>query len=385
MIPQFKEYIEEGLWSKGVDRSKNKNMRKEDIQDCINFFNYEKNNDAFFIFYDTYGLERTHRELRKFVKKKLNTSLKRYIMTNGVLDIWENANLPSFDFPFPNKIEGYQVNVNFNGSDNKITVTSEKGGNVLDITDTKYGQKIIEVIHAIPMDIINENCEKYIKLTIEKNWDSFSKLLYDDLYKEYKRIITNCINSGKEISPMNDMYPNVSSKELQKYLFGGLQYNKNSKDWTVYFYNSQYLTDKKLTEEIYEIYKHAYDDAKRDLTKVSEGLWSKGVDRSKTGETRLGDIDHDKKIVDEFIIAVYEYSEKEDDDLDLWHNFLRYIKFDECDYGEYSEDWGPSDILDKYKSFGDFIKRCEEWIKWQRHNFGSQFDYKYFEDILNMF
>ena len=116
---------------------------------------------------------------------------------------------------------------------------------------------------------------------------------------------------------------------------------------------------------------------------IKEGFLSKTLGRAKSGESRLEDKNHDRQVVDDFITAVYEYSENEDNDFDLWCNFLRYVKFDECDYGEYGEDWGTSDVLDKYNSFADFIDKCEDWISLQKYNFGDKFDHKYFVDVLS--
>ena len=119
---------------------------------------------------------------------------------------------------------------------------------------------------------------------------------------------------------------------------------------------------------------------------INEGLWSKGIERSQTGEQRIENKNKLKDIASDFIMELYEYSENEFGELgELWLEFTSFLRLNDNDFKEDEDDmypeWDLNDVLDVY-TCEEFIDLCWKFINQTRDNI-KEFDYDKFKNILD--
>ena len=277
-VLKFEEFINEGLWSKGINRSQSGRIRKEDESYYINKFN---NYQSFF------DISKYNQKFFSYVKDMYIKPITDYMLVHGLKDVKEKIKLPDLDFSFT--IDNHEIKIHHNGKNKSTTVICIVKNSSIDITETTYGDFVKHCFVEVFNYPIHEH-QEIVSKEIKKDWKTFKERLYYSIHT----FLYDNMSKNKEIPKLCDVeFPHIISQELKKdYYFGGCQFYKNYvvyKDRVtsqVYLSNSTFMKDKKLSKDITDVYEEVYNDVVYDLKHVSEGLWSSGIKRSKTGEKR---------------------------------------------------------------------------------------------------
>ena len=375
MIPQFKEYIEEGLWSKGIDRSKSGEKRLGDITDFDKYVPTIKwvdmgHPEYLFAEYDFEKRGMTANEIEHLKLPEGVSMMSSDVFKElcKIKDIFKRAtsvdnDITYKDIKFENKITGNKIyfsisdfsyisNLDMFDDEFSVDIISTASKNTkLNKYESYEADKPLFRIKLIKQksmneglwskgversqtgeerlgDKVNSNIKELKEIDLgfdfvfaDKNLilNGEEELSYDDI-KHYIEYIQNNgwrlmtredAKTASKLSPEHsDILFSVNNNEVRARL-------KNTDEYLSLPLSSQYTYY--MLDKIYDdgrIFSWVLCKTKHYVTgrfnsagtsklvdcnekifvrlvkdkKMNEGLWSKGVDRSKTGEIRIGDL-----------------------------------------------------------------------------------------------
>ena len=273
MILKYEEYIKEGLWSKGIERSKSDVDRLEHklTQSYVeDIFNPQK--------YHTFMRENKLYDVIKIFSDKLDNTyidfIYNYAKQHGTLEIGfgkdDKCPLPDFDFSFNiETLDNIKIHVFFHNSTKELKVMCGKKDE-FDISETKFGSHLIETIQELPENILY-NEPKILEDNIRKNWEIFQKLLHKQIYDMIYDEVKDDIKHGIDDLPISCYTPIDlnSNKDLYRFYFRGVNF-EGSKVTSVILGDDNDIKKSSLGENIVDIYMLTFDEIKNDIKKEVE-------------------------------------------------------------------------------------------------------------------
>lgn len=279
MVLKFEDYIKEGLWSKGLERAKSGERRTEDkfnetdleelkggiTREIIEDYNLVDTLEPYFD-----KIDETYQEpIAKYAKKYGTYTLG--------FDKDSKSVLPNFDYNF--NIEDFKnvmVHVSYDNLKREFKVMCGNNKDEFDIIHTNFGEYLVGCITGTQLEVMQEDTELVI-IGMKKDWDIFSKELYDFYYKSFKKNYKNSFSNMIE-----DIYPG-NNEILNKFYLVGITYRYDTPKIIVA--EDMTIEDEPICDKIINVVKKAYKDA----TDTNEGLWGKGLERAQSGERRTED------------------------------------------------------------------------------------------------
>ena len=267
MILKYEEYIKEGLWSKGIERSKSGEVRNEDkfIQNDISIFNKGINNIII------NELSETISDYRHKIYDVYDDFTCNYAKQHGTLDLGftseDEASMPDFDFVFHiPSVKNVKIHVIYLDQYKDFKVMCGNNKDEFDITNTILGQYLFDKFKEYVFKKLSESYD-ILKKNIERNWDIFKEVLYNFVYDCCHNNMEYVDKYGVIVTPIGDIEIDTFytlEPILQKFFFDGVDY---SGKYPKTYIAGVEITHEPLGKKIIELYKQAYDDAKKKFLK----------------------------------------------------------------------------------------------------------------------
>lgn len=261
------EYVEEGILSKTLNRSKNNELRQEDkfTQNDINIFNYPKKYDQYKNFIKKYNINDEISKYHEHVQETYTDFILKYGNEHGLLDLGfekDDCDMPDFNYSFLIKdIKNIKIFISFSNKEKKLSVFCGYNEKEFDITETSFGLNILNYITSIVEYAVCDQNDILMK-NLKKNYE-----LCKELLKKYiEEIVSNCC---EDITNVYD-FPNIADMEIipqyskniktQRFYISGIFFDKNPrKKPEIYLGDDFNITSTKEGQELIDITYHTFD------------------------------------------------------------------------------------------------------------------------------